>query len=54
MTFDSKCTPDMWAGIPENKATNNDTESFSLTLTNSSTHLILPIFDMLKKDQATT
>ena len=29
MTFDSKFTPDMWAGIPsEEKRTNNGTESF--------------------------
>ena len=43
MTFDSKFTPDMWAGIPsEEKRLIIAQSRFMLTLTNSSAHLSQP------------
>ena len=43
MTFDSNITPDKWAGIPsEEKRLIMAKNHFTLTLTNSSTHLSQP------------
>ena len=48
VTFDSKFTPDVWAGIPsEEKRLIMDQNRFVLTLTKSSTHLSQP-FSYLK------
>ena len=42
VTFDSKLTTDMWAGIPSEEKRTNNQNHFTLTLTNSSAHLIQP------------
>ena len=58
MTFDSKFTPDMWAGIlSEKKRTNNYTESFHAHINEQfyTSHPTIFIYiDILKKVQATT